>query len=254
MNSNEKKKIAGMPKYTQDFSGSPWHSHRNPQEVNKEASKKEVAPSIEQQPIETAAAPADIVQQEAAQPLNNQVQHVATAPSPEVVNQSQGQFETTHPPYNQATQQGHHQQGYQQQGYQQQANQQQGYQHNQNQFAPMPVEANKWNWGAFAFNIWWGIGNRTYLALLCLVPFVNIVMPFVLGAKGNEWAWKADEDKNPAAFLKTQETWSRAGFWYFIIMLIFAVLYIFYIIFVFFVLLQGIDDFSNYSDYSDFIY
>jgi len=54
----------------------------------------------------------------------------------------------------------------------------------------VPEEIKGWNWGAFAFNWIWGIRFRTYRALLVFVPFVNIVMPFVLGFKGNEWAWK----------------------------------------------------------------
>jgi len=36
----------------------------------------------------------------------------------------------------------------------------------------------------------WGIGNNTLIALLMFVPLVNVVMPFVLGAKGSSWAWR----------------------------------------------------------------
>lgn len=39
----------------------------------------------------------------------------------------------------------------------------------------VPEEVKGWNWGAFMYNIFWGIGNRTYLPLLCLIPFFNIV-------------------------------------------------------------------------------
>ena len=54
----------------------------------------------------------------------------------------------------------------------------------------VPAEIKRWNWGAFFLNWLWGFGNRTYIALLCLIPLLNIVMIFVLGAKGSEWAWR----------------------------------------------------------------
>lgn len=34
-------------------------------------------------------------------------------------------------------------------------------------------------------NIMWGIGNKSYLTLLCLIPLFNIIWIFVCGAKGN---------------------------------------------------------------------
>lgn len=76
---------------------------------------------------------------------------------------------------------------------------------------PIPPELDRWNWGAFLLNWIWGIGNSTYIAFLMFVPFVNMVMIFVLGAKGSKWAWKnrvwADEDH----FVRTQCGWARAG-------------------------------------------
>lgn len=81
----------------------------------------------------------------------------------------------------------------------------------------VPPEIKKWNWGAFTFNIVWGIGNYTYLPLICLIPIINIVWIFVCGFKGNEWAWKSGKFTNIEDFLATQETWSRAGFVYFIV-------------------------------------
>ncbi len=49
----------------------------------------------------------------------------------------------------------------------------------------IPPEIRRWNWGAFLLNWIWGIGNQTYIALLALIPGVNLVMLFVLGAKGS---------------------------------------------------------------------
>lgn len=44
--------------------------------------------------------------------------------------------------------------------------------------------------GAFFLHAIWGIANRTYIALLVFVPGLILVMSFILGAKGNEWAWR----------------------------------------------------------------
>lgn len=52
-----------------------------------------------------------------------------------------------------------------------------------NQPAEIPAELDRWNWGAFFLNWIWGIGNSTFIALLALIPIVNIVMIFVLGAR-----------------------------------------------------------------------
>lgn len=84
----------------------------------------------------------------------------------------------------------------------------------------VPSEVKKWNWGAFTFNIFWGIGNKTYLPLLCFIPYFNLIWIFVCGFKGNEWAWKSGKFNNVEDFLAVQETWNRAGFVSFIITLI----------------------------------
>ena len=76
----------------------------------------------------------------------------------------------------------------------------------------VPEEIKGWNWGAFWLNWIWGIGNSTYIALLMFVPFVNLVMPFVLGAKGNQWAWQNREWKDIEHFKRVQKNWARVGF------------------------------------------
>lgn len=90
----------------------------------------------------------------------------------------------------------------------------------------VPQEVKGWNWGAFMFNILWGIGNQSYLTLLCLIPIFNIVWIFVCGAKGNEWAWKNGHYKDIETFKAVQWTWNRAGLVYFIIAVVFIVFYI----------------------------
>ncbi len=77
--------------------------------------------------------------------------------------------------------------------------------------AVVPPEIRGWNWGAFLLNFAWGIGNRTYLALLMFVPLVNFVMPFVLGAKGSEWAWRNRAWRDVEHFKAVQRKWAWAG-------------------------------------------
>ena len=69
----------------------------------------------------------------------------------------------------------------------------------------------KWNWGAFWMNWVWGLGNKTYLALIGIIPVLNIVMAFVLGAKGNAWAWKNKQWAGEEQFFRVQGLWSAFG-------------------------------------------
>ncbi|MBV7391096.1 MULTISPECIES: ribonuclease G [Enterococcus] len=93
----------------------------------------------------------------------------------------------------------------------------------------VPQEVKGWNWGAFMYNIMWGIGNKTYLPLLCLIPLFNLVWIFICGFKGNEWAWQKGDYKDVETFLAVQKTWSRAGLVQFIVAIIFIVLYFLFI-------------------------
>lgn len=92
----------------------------------------------------------------------------------------------------------------------------------------VPDAVKKWNWGAFMFNIWWGIGNKTYLPLLCFIPYFNFIWVFVCGFKGNEWAWKKGQytPNDVEKFLTIQNTWNRGGFWRFILSLCLGVFFI----------------------------
>ena len=75
----------------------------------------------------------------------------------------------------------------------------------------IPPELDRWNWGAFLLNWIWGVGNNTYIALLTFVPFVGIVMPFVLGAKGSRWAWRNGRWDNVEHFKRIQRLWAIWG-------------------------------------------
>ena len=56
--------------------------------------------------------------------------------------------------------------------------------------APIPEGVKGWSWGAFLLSWIWAIGNRTWIGLLALIPYVGVIMAIVLGFKGREWAWK----------------------------------------------------------------
>ena len=92
----------------------------------------------------------------------------------------------------------------------------------------MPPEIRGWNWGAFLLSWIWGIGNNIFIALLFFVPMIGFVMPFVLGAKGNEWAWKKNKWQSVEHFKKVQRNWAIAGLSAIgaVIMLVFAAIFI----------------------------
>jgi len=73
----------------------------------------------------------------------------------------------------------------------------------------LPHALSRWNWGAFLLNWIWGIGNRCHFALLTFVPFFGLIVPFVLGAKGNLWAWKAGDWRSLQDFQRAQRRWTR---------------------------------------------
>jgi hypothetical protein len=98
----------------------------------------------------------------------------------------------------------------------------------------VPFEVRRWNWGAFLFNAFWGIGNKTYLPLICFIPFIGFIWAFVCGAKGNEWAFKSNNytEADLPRFLATQETWNRAGIARFVFAIISGILVVlFYLLF-----------------------
>jgi hypothetical protein len=77
--------------------------------------------------------------------------------------------------------------------------------------AAIPEEIKGWNWGAFFLNWIWGIGNSTFIALLTFVPLFGLVVPFVLGAKGNKWAWQNRAWRDVEHFKRTQRKWTISG-------------------------------------------
>lgn len=88
--------------------------------------------------------------------------------------------------------------------------------------AVVPTEIDRWNWGAFLLNWIWGVGNNTFIALLMFVPLVNVVMLFMLGAKGNAWAWRNKRWESIEQFKRVQRKWAFWGVVVYIIIAIFA--------------------------------
>ncbi len=88
-----------------------------------------------------------------------------------------------------------------------------------NSNSELPIEYQKFNWGAFLLTWIWGIGNKTYisfvifaLSLFYIIPFVGWIVPFAfciwLGIKGNEFAWRNNSWDNPEQFNNTQRKWA----------------------------------------------
>lgn len=74
-----------------------------------------------------------------------------------------------------------------------------------------PEEIRGWNWGAFFLHLIWGMGNNTLVALFMLAPGINLILPFVLGARGSEWAWQNKRWESIAQFKDVQRIWAICG-------------------------------------------
>ncbi len=75
----------------------------------------------------------------------------------------------------------------------------------------MPEGVKGWSWGAFWLCWIWAIANKTWIGLLALIPFVNLIMSVVLGIKGREWAWQNNTWTSLEHFNRVQRNWSIAG-------------------------------------------
>lgn len=84
----------------------------------------------------------------------------------------------------------------------------------------VPPEARRWNWGAFFLTWIWGVGNNVLIAFLVWVPFLNLVMPIILGIKGGEWAWQKKRWDSVEHFQSVQRIWAWVGFGVFLFFLL----------------------------------
>lgn len=88
----------------------------------------------------------------------------------------------------------------------------------------LPDELKGWSWGAFFLSWVWAIGNKTWIGLLVLVPYVGFIMSFVLGFKGREWAWKNKRWDNYEHFQRVQKRWSFWGVCIFVAIFILGII------------------------------
>lgn len=75
----------------------------------------------------------------------------------------------------------------------------------------VPPGIRRWNWGAFLLSWVWGIAHGVWISLLVFIPVINLVVPFYLGLKGNELAWKTGRWTDVDAYLERQKKWAVAG-------------------------------------------
>lgn len=100
----------------------------------------------------------------------------------------------------------------------------------------VPQEIRGWNWGGFFFTWIWGIGNRSWLAVLfgitsAAFAFVadeykadswislsfTIITSAVIGIQGNQWAWQNKKWADVDHFKKVQRRWAVWGLVTFVI-------------------------------------
>ncbi len=80
-----------------------------------------------------------------------------------------------------------------------------------NEEIEVPPEIKRWNWGAFLLCPFWCLRHGIWQGFLLAVPFFGFLVPFWLGATGNQKAWMKNKDSDLKAFLKRQKYWSIAG-------------------------------------------
>lgn len=76
----------------------------------------------------------------------------------------------------------------------------------------IPEEIKGWSWGGFLWGGIWSIGNKTWIGLLALIPYIGFIMSIILGIYGREWAWKNKKWESIEHFKKVQKNWVIAWF------------------------------------------
>lgn len=79
--------------------------------------------------------------------------------------------------------------------------------------APVPAEVEQmgWSWGGFGLNWIWGIGNKVNIALLALIPCVNIGIAIWLGIAGHKMAWQNRRFDSMQQYKDTMKAWNMWG-------------------------------------------
>jgi type II secretory pathway pseudopilin PulG len=75
----------------------------------------------------------------------------------------------------------------------------------------LPDGVKGWSWGACLLNWIWAIGNRTWIGLFALIPYVGFAVAIWLGFKGREMAWRNHKWDSVEQFNAVQKKWSQWG-------------------------------------------
>jgi len=75
----------------------------------------------------------------------------------------------------------------------------------------VPQEIQGWNWGAFMLAPLWCLTNQVWIGLISWIPYIGLPMQFILGAKGNAWAWRSRQWRSLEDFKAHQRAWAKAG-------------------------------------------
>ncbi|HEY9653467.1 MAG TPA: serine/threonine-protein kinase [Coleofasciculaceae cyanobacterium] len=95
----------------------------------------------------------------------------------------------------------------------------------------VPEEIQGWNWGAFFLPGFWCLPNQVWIGLISWTDLSLITLPltfgmswpimaFILGFKGNEWAWKSRRWKSIKEFKHHQRVWAVVGFFIVVVPLV----------------------------------
>jgi hypothetical protein len=90
----------------------------------------------------------------------------------------------------------------------------------------VPVEIQRWNWGAAGLTFIWGATHRVWISLITLIPVVGLIWWIVMGVKGSEWAWRAQHWESVDAFIAYQKKWKPWGIVFFILWALTLILFI----------------------------
>ena len=75
----------------------------------------------------------------------------------------------------------------------------------------LPDGVKGWSWGAFLLNWIWAIANRTWIGLLCFIPYIGFLFSIYLGVMGRELAWRNKRWDSLEHFNRVQRRWSVWG-------------------------------------------
>jgi len=75
----------------------------------------------------------------------------------------------------------------------------------------LPEGIKGWSWGAFLLSWIWALGNKTWIGLIALIPYVGFIMAIILGIKGRQWAWQNKRWDSVEHFQRVQKKWSFWG-------------------------------------------